>query len=58
MMLAAQGYQESRLDQDMKSQVGAVGVMQLMPATGKQMGVGDIHQVEANIHAGAKYMRT
>jgi membrane-bound lytic murein transglycosylase MltF len=57
MMLAAQGYQESRLDQNMKSHVGAIGVMQLMPATGKQMSVGDIRQVEANIHAGAKYMR-
>jgi membrane-bound lytic murein transglycosylase MltF len=57
MMLAAQGYQESRLDQSVKSRVGAIGVMQLMPATGKQMGVGDIQQVEANIHAGAKYMR-
>ena len=57
MMLAAQGYQESRLDQNLKSHVGAVGVMQLMPETGKQMGVGDIHSAEANIHAGAKYMR-
>jgi membrane-bound lytic murein transglycosylase MltF len=57
MMLAAQGYQESRLDQDLRSRVGAIGVMQLMPATGKQMSVGDIRQVEANIHAGAKYMR-
>jgi membrane-bound lytic murein transglycosylase MltF len=57
MMLAAQGYQESRLDQTLRSHVGAIGVMQLMPATGKEMKVGDIQQVEANIHAGAKYMR-
>ncbi len=56
VMLAAQGYQESRLDQNAKSHVGAVGVMQLMPATGKELGVGDIRQVEPNIHAGAKYM--
>jgi len=55
-MLAAQGYQESRLDQNAKSQVGAVGVMQVMPATGKELSVGDIHQLEANIHAGTKYM--
>jgi hypothetical protein len=34
-----------------------VGVMQLMPATGKDMNVGDIHQIEANINAGVKYMR-
>ncbi len=58
LMLAAQGYQESRLDQNVKSPVGAVGVMQVMPATGKELGVGDIRQIEPNIHAGAKYLRT
>jgi membrane-bound lytic murein transglycosylase MltF len=31
--------------------------MQLLPATGKDMGVGNIAQTEANVHAGAKYMR-
>ena len=56
LMLAAQGYQESRLDQGARSHVGAIGIMQLMPATGAEMKVGDIHQAEANIHAGAKYM--
>jgi membrane-bound lytic murein transglycosylase MltF len=56
LMLAAQGYQESQLNQAAKSQVGAVGVMQLMPATGEQMKVGDVHLTEPNIHAGAKYM--
>jgi membrane-bound lytic murein transglycosylase MltF len=56
IMLAAQGYQESRLDQQAKSHVGAIGVMQLMPATGAQMKVGDIHVMESNIHAGVKYM--
>jgi membrane-bound lytic murein transglycosylase MltF len=56
LMLAAQGYQESQLNQEARSHVGAVGVMQIMPATGQQMRVGDIRQVEANIHAGTKYM--
>jgi membrane-bound lytic murein transglycosylase MltF len=56
LMLAAQGYQESQLNQNAKSNVGAVGVMQLMPATGAQMKVGDIHLTESNIHAGTKYM--
>jgi membrane-bound lytic murein transglycosylase MltF len=55
-MLVAQGYQESRLRQDARSHVGAVGVMQIMPDTGKELAVGDIHQIEPNIHAGAKYM--
>jgi membrane-bound lytic murein transglycosylase MltF len=56
LMLAAQGYQESQLNQQAKSHVGAIGIMQLMPETGEQMKVGDIHVAEANIHAGAKYM--
>jgi membrane-bound lytic murein transglycosylase MltF len=56
MLLAAQGYQESQLNQDAKSHVGAIGVMQLMPATGAEMKVGDIKIAETNIHAGAKYM--
>jgi membrane-bound lytic murein transglycosylase MltF len=56
IMLAAQGYQESRLRQDAKSRVGAIGVMQIMPATGEALKVGDIRQAGPNIHAGAKYM--
>jgi membrane-bound lytic murein transglycosylase MltF len=56
LMLAAQGYQESTLDQRKKSHVGAIGVMQIMPATGASLKVGDIRIAEANIHAGAKYM--
>ena len=58
LLLQAQSYQESRLDQNAHSQVGAVGLMQLMPATGASMKVGDIHQSEPNIHAGAQYMRS
>jgi membrane-bound lytic murein transglycosylase MltF len=56
LMLAAQGYQESQLHQDAHSRVGAIGIMQLMPATGKQLNVGNIKSIEPNIHAGAKYM--
>src|SRR5262249_24240043 len=57
LLMAAQGYQESRLNQNAKSAVGAVGVMQVMPATGKELDVGDIREVEPNIHAGVKYVR-
>ena len=56
LMLAAQGYQESQLNQNAKSHVGAIGVMQVMPATGSELKVGDIKVTEPNIHAGAKYM--
>ena len=56
LMLAAQGYQESRLNQEARSHVGAIGVMQVMPATGEEQRVGDVRLVEPNIHAGAKYM--
>lgn len=57
LLMIAQGFQESGLDQNAKSAVGAVGVMQVMPATGKELNVGDISQVDANIHAGVKYIR-
>jgi len=56
LMLAAQGYQESQLRQEARSHVGAIGVMQIMPATGRELAVGDITRLEPNIHAGAKYM--
>ncbi len=31
--------------------------MQVMPATGSELKVGDIRQIEPNIHAGVKYIR-
>lgn len=57
LLMAAQGYQESRLDQSARSHVGAIGVMQVMPRTGKELKVGDIRKLDPNIHAGVKYMR-
>jgi len=57
LLMMAQGYQESRLDQSVKSPVGAIGVMQVMPATAKELRVGDVRQVDSNIAAGVKYMR-
>ena len=56
LMLVAQGYQESGLDQRIVSRAGAVGLMQIMPETGRELGVGDIHKPDPNVHAGAKYM--
>jgi membrane-bound lytic murein transglycosylase MltF len=58
LMLLAQAYQESGLDQARRSPVGAIGIMQLLPTTGAAMRVGDIRELEPNVHAGAKYLRT
>lgn len=56
LLLTALGYQESRLNQNARSHVGAVGIMQLMPRTGSAMRVGSIRVTESNIHAGSKYL--
>jgi membrane-bound lytic murein transglycosylase MltF len=57
--LLAQGFQESGLDHSVKSPVGAIGLMQLMPQTaaGAPILLPDIHVAEMNVQAGAKYMR-
>jgi membrane-bound lytic murein transglycosylase MltF len=59
LMVAAQAYQESGLDQNKRSHVGAVGVMQVMPTTAsdKRVNVKDIEKLEQNILAGTKYLR-
>ncbi len=59
LMLAALAYQESKLDQNLKSQAGAVGVMQILPSTAKDKNVGipDVYELDPNIHAGTKYLR-
>ena len=59
LIIAAQAYQESGLDQKKRSPAGAIGVMQVLPATASDPNVGipDIEKLENNIHAGTKYMR-
>lgn len=59
LLIMAQAYQESTLDQNRRSRVGAIGVMQLMPATaaGSPISIQEIHKIENNIHAGVKYLR-
>jgi membrane-bound lytic murein transglycosylase MltF len=58
LLMAAQGYQESRLDQSAKSQVGAVGIMQVMPSTAATppVNIKNIETEENNIHAGMRLM--
>lgn len=60
LMVAAQAYQESGIDQSVRSPVGAVGVMQVLPTTaaGNPINIHDIEtNTENNVHAGVKYMR-
>ncbi len=58
LMISAQGFQESGLDQKKVSHKGAVGIMQVLPSTAKDPNVNipDIYQAESNIHAGVKYL--
>jgi membrane-bound lytic murein transglycosylase MltF len=59
LLIAAQAYQESRLIQTRRSPAGAIGVMQLLPSTAMSPAVSipNIEELEANIHAGHKYLR-
>ncbi|MGB4073296.1 transglycosylase SLT domain-containing protein [Pseudomonas sp.] len=60
LMLMAQGFQESQLDQGARSPRGAVGVMQLLPTTAADPAVGIKgidKSADKNIEAGSKYMR-
>jgi len=57
LLVAAQGYQESQLDQQKRSPAGAIGVMQIKPEVAADVGVNDITKAETNIQAGVKYLR-
>ena len=59
LMIAAQAYQESGIDQSKRSPAGAIGVMQLLPSTAADPNVNirKIEILENNIHAGVKYLR-
>ena len=59
LMLAAQAYQESHLDQTKRSRSGAIGIMQIKRSTARDpnVGVADISTMDGNIHAGTKYLR-
>jgi membrane-bound lytic murein transglycosylase MltF len=59
LMIIAQAYQESGLENGRRSHAGAVGVMQLLPTTAADpnVNIADIEKLENNIHAGTKYLR-
>jgi len=48
---------ESSYDPNAVSRKGAVGLMQLMPATANRYGVSDPTDPRENLHAGARYLR-
>ena len=54
--LSSQVYQESRFDPTAKSWAGATGLIQLMPATAKEVGVSNNYNPEQNIRGGVKYL--
>jgi membrane-bound lytic murein transglycosylase F len=55
-LVTSQMYQESRFDPGARSWVGALGLMQVMPRTAKEVGVGDVRRPEQGIHAGVKVL--
>ena len=55
-LLAAVMYQESQFDRHAVSPDGALGLMQMMPATGDLLGVDDLFDPAQSIRAGAKYL--
>src|SRR5687768_1890300 len=59
LLIAAQAYQESRINQKLKSPAGAVGVMQIKPTTASDPNVriSNVQTMDSNVHAGVKYLR-
>ncbi|PYT01753.1 MAG: lytic transglycosylase F [Acidobacteria bacterium] len=59
LMIAAQAYQESQIDQSRRSPAGAVGVMQIKPSTAadKNINIQNVeNDIDKNINAGVKYL--
>ncbi|MEI7728482.1 MAG: transporter substrate-binding domain-containing protein [Verrucomicrobiota bacterium] len=59
LLVGAQAYQESHFNQNAHSASGAVGVMQVLPATaaGHPIYLDNMERLENNLHAGTKYLR-
>lgn len=56
-LVDAVAWQESRYNPRARSTAGALGVMQLMPGTARQLGVHNPHDVEQNVVGGTAYLR-
>jgi membrane-bound lytic murein transglycosylase MltF len=60
LLVTAQAYQESGLNQNVRGSAGAVGVMQIKPQTAAEspINIAGVDKLENNIHAGVKYLRS
>jgi len=55
-LIVAQMYQESRFDPLARSWAGAVGLMQVMPRTGKELGATDLEDPRISVDTGLRYL--
>lgn len=55
-LLASQAYQESKFDATARSWAGAQGLLQLMPATAREVGVADAYDPEQNVEGAVRYL--
>jgi soluble lytic murein transglycosylase-like protein len=56
-LVAAVAHTESKFQPTARSAAGAIGLMQLVPRTGRWLGAKDLNNPAQNIMAGAKYLR-
>src|SRR2546430_17145372 len=56
-LVAAVVETESRFHRTARSPVGARGLMQLMPRTGRWLGATNLYDAEQNVDAGVKYLK-
>jgi len=55
-LIVAQMYQESRFDPQARSWAGAMGLMQVMPRTGKELGATDLEDPRISVDTGLRYL--
>jgi membrane-bound lytic murein transglycosylase F len=56
-LLASVAYQESNFDPNVKSWAGAIGLMQVMPETGRYFGVDNLWDPALNIRTGVRFLK-
>ena len=57
LLVSAVAYTESRFNENAVSRVGAKGLLQVMPTTGRHLGFSDVGDLESNIEAGTSYLK-